>query len=316
MIADVEAGEAGITKKVLVAAPIHEKALELLRKNDFDVIYEEYPDEEKLPRLVGDVDAIIVRSKPKVSRKVIEAAPKLKVIARAGVGLDNVDLKAAEERGIKVVNSPAASSRSVAELVIGMIFNVARKIAFADRKMREGVWAKKQCMGIELEGKTLGIIGFGRIGYQIGKIVKALNMNVVLYDPYPNEERAREIGARFIDLDELLRKSDVVTLHVPLLDSTYHLINEEKLKLMKRSAILINASRGPVVDTEALIKALREGWIAGAGLDVYEEEPLPKGHPLTRLDNVVLTPHIGASTVEAQMRAGIQVAEKIVELLR
>ncbi|NPA47545.1 MAG: 3-phosphoglycerate dehydrogenase [Thermococci archaeon] len=306
----------GIIGKVLVAAPIHEKALELLRKNGFEVLYREYPDEDQLVELVRDVDAIIVRSKPKVTRRVIEAAPKLKVIARAGVGLDNVDLKAAEERGIKVVNSPAASSRSVAELVIGLIFSVARKIAFADRKMREGVWAKKQCMGIELEGKTIGIIGFGRIGYQIGKIAKALNMNVLLYDPHPNEERAKEIGGRFASLEDLLKESDVITLHVPLLDSTYHLINEERLKLMKDTAILINASRGPVVDTEALVKALKEGWIAGAGLDVYEEEPLPKDHPLTKLDNVVLTPHIGASTVEAQMRAGVQVAEKIVEILK
>ncbi len=302
--------------KVLVAAPIHEKAVKLLEENGFEIVYEEYPSEDRLLELVKDVDAIIVRSKPKVTRKIIEVAPKLKVIARAGVGLDNVDLKAAEERGIKVVNSPAASSRSVAELVIGLIFNVARKIAFADRKMREGVWAKKQCLGIELEGKTLGIIGFGRIGYQIGKIAKALGMKILLYDPYPNEERAKEIGGQFTDLEDLLRRSDVVTLHVPLLDSTYHLINEERLKLMKKSAILINASRGPVVDTKALVKALEEGWIAGAGLDVYEEEPLPKDHPLTKLDNVVLTPHIGASTVEAQMRAGIQVAEKIVEILR
>ncbi|ASI99300.1 hydroxyacid dehydrogenase [Thermococcus celer] len=302
--------------KVLVAAPLHEKAIEVLKNAGFEMVYEEYPDEDRLVELVGDVDAIIVRSKPKITRRVIEAAPKLKVIGRAGVGLDNIDLEAAKERGIKVVNSPGASSRSVAELVLALMFNVARKVAFADRKMREGVWAKKQCMGIELEGKTLGIIGFGRIGYQIAKIASALGMNVLLYDPYPNEERAREVGGRFADLETLLRESDVVTLHVPLVDSTYHLINEERLKLMKKSAILINAARGPVVDTKALVKALKEGWIAGAGLDVYEEEPLPKDHPLTKLDNVVLTPHIGASTVEAQMRAGVQVAEQIVDILK
>ena len=302
--------------KVLVAAPLHERAIEVLKNAGFEVLYEEYPSEDRLVELVKDVDAIIVRSKPKVTRKVIEAAPKLKVIGRAGVGLDNIDLEAAKERGIKVVNSPAASSRSVAELAVALMFNVARKIAFADRKMREGVWAKKQCMGIELEGKTLGIVGFGRIGYQIAKIAKALGMNVLLYDPYPNEERAREVGGRFVDLETLLRESDVVTLHVPLVESTYHLINEERLRLMKPTAILINAARGAVVDTNALVKALKEGWIAGAGLDVFEEEPLPKDHPLTKLDNVVLTPHIGASTVEAQMRAGVQVAEQIVEILK
>ncbi len=302
--------------KVLVAAPLHKKAIDVLKNAGFDIVYEEYPDEERLIELVRDVDAIIVRSKPKVTRRVIEAAPKLKVIGRAGVGLDNIDLEAAKERGIKVVNSPGASSRSVAELAVGLMFAVARKIAFADRKMREGVWAKKQCMGIELEGKTIGIIGFGRIGYEVAKITNALGMNVLLYDPYPKEERAKEVGGKFVELEKLLRESDVVTLHVPLIDATYHLINEERLKLMKKSAILINAARGAVVDTEALVKALREGWIAGAGLDVFEEEPLPADHPLTKLDNVVLTPHIGASTEEAQMRAGVQVAEQIVEILK
>ncbi|ASJ09716.1 3-phosphoglycerate dehydrogenase [Thermococcus siculi] len=302
--------------KVLVAAPLHEKAIEVLKNAGFEVLYEEYPDEERLVQLVGDVEAIIVRSKPKVTRKVIEAAPKLRVIARAGVGLDNIDLEAAKERGIKVVNSPGASSRSVAELAIALTFNVARKIAFADRKMREGTWAKKQAMGIELEGKTMGVIGFGRIGYEVAKIAHALGMNILLYDPYPNDERAKEVGGRFVDLETLLRESDVVTLHVPLVDATYHLINEERLRLMKPTAILINAARGAVVDTDALVKALKEGWIAGAGLDVFEEEPLPADHPLTRLDNVVLTPHIGASTVEAQMRAGVQVAEQVVEILK
>lgn len=302
--------------KVLVAAPLHEKALEVLKNAGLEIVYEEYPDEDRLLELVRDADAIIVRSKPKVTRKVIEAAPKLKVIGRAGVGLDNIDLEAAKERGIKVVNSPGASSRSVAELAVGLMFAVARKIAFADRKMREGVWAKKQCMGIELEGKTIGVIGFGRIGYEVAKIANALGMKVLLYDPKPNEERAKEVGGKFVSLEELLRESDVVTLHVPLVDATYHLINEERLKLMKPTAILINAARGAVVDTEALVKALKEGWIAGAGLDVFEEEPLPADHPLTKLDNVVLTPHIGASTEEAQMRAGVQVAEQIVEILK
>jgi len=302
--------------RVLVAAPLHEKAIEVLKNAGFEVVYEEYPDEERLLELAKDVDAIIVRSKPKVTRKVIENAPNLKVIGRAGVGLDNIDLDAAKERSIEVVNSPGASSRSVAELAMALMFNVTRKIAFADRKMREGVWAKKQCMGFELEGKTLGIVGFGRIGYNIAKIAKAMGMNLLLYDPYPNFERAKEVGGKFVELEELLKESDVVTLHVPLLDSTYHLINEERLKLMKPTAILINAARGPIIDTNALVKALREGWIAGAGLDVFEEEPLPAGHELTKLDNVVLTPHIGASTVEAQMRAGVEVAEKVVKILK
>lgn len=302
--------------KVLVAAPLHERAIEILKNAGLEVVYEEYPDQEKLKELVRDVSAIIVRSKPKVTKEIIDAAPNLKVIARAGVGLDNIDVEYAKSKGIEIVNAPAASSRSVAELAIALIFNVARKIAFADRKMREGVWAKKQCMGFELEGKTLGVIGFGRIGYSVAKMASAIGMKILIYDVNKDYERAREVGGKFVELEELLKNSDVVTIHVPLLESTYHLINEERLKLMKPTAVLINTSRGAVVDTNALVKALQEEWIAGAGLDVFEEEPLPKDHPLTKLDNVVLTPHIGASTVEAQERAGIEVAEKVVKILK
>ncbi|USG99490.1 D-2-hydroxyacid dehydrogenase [Thermococcus argininiproducens] len=302
--------------KVLVAAPLHEKAIDVLKNAGLEVVYEEYPNQDRLKDLVKDVSGIIVRSKPKVTKEIIDAAPNLKVIARAGVGLDNVDVEYAKSKGIEVVNSPGASSRSVAELAVALMFNVARKVAFADRKMREGIWAKKQSMGFELEGKTLGIIGFGRIGYNVGKIAKTIGMNILLYDVYKNYERAKEIGAEFVELEYLLKNSDVITIHVPLLESTYHLINEEKLKLMKPTAVLINTSRGPIIDTNALVKALEEGWIAGAGLDVFEEEPLPKDHPLTRFDNVVLTPHIGASTVEAQARAGIEVAEKVVKILK
>ncbi|USS40129.1 D-2-hydroxyacid dehydrogenase [Thermococcus aggregans] len=302
--------------KVLVAAPLHEKAIEILKNAGLEVVYEEYPDQERLKELVKDVSAIIVRSKPKVTKEIIDVAPNLKVIARAGVGLDNIDVEYAKSKGIEIVNAPAASSRSVAELAIALMFNVARKVAFADRKMREGVWAKKQCMGFELEGKTLGVVGFGRIGYIVAKIANAIGMNVLIYDVNKNEERAKEVGGKLVELDELLKNSDIVTLHVPLTKETYHMIGERELKLMKPNAILINTSRGAVVDTNALVNALQEGWIAGAGLDVFEEEPLPKDHPLTKLDNVVLTPHIGASTVEAQERAGMEVAEKVVKVLK
>lgn len=302
--------------KVLVAAPLHEKAFEVLEDAGFEVIFEEYPGEERLLELVKDVDAIIVRSKPKVTRKVIENGPKLKVIGRAGVGLDNIDVEAAKERGIEVVNSPAASSRSVAELTWALILAVARKVAFSDRKIRGGEWVKKQAMGIELEGKTIGIIGFGRIGYQVARIARGFGMKILLYDVIRNEEFAKEVGGTFVELDELLKESDVVTIHVPLLPGTRHLINEEKLKLMKSTAILVNPARGPIIDTEALIRALKERWIYGAGLDVFEEEPLPKDHPLTKLDNVVLTPHIGANTLEAQKKAGIQIAKKVIEILK
>ena len=304
--------------KVLVAAPIHEKALEKLKEAGFEVVYEEYPDENRLIELIKDVDAIIVRSKPKVTRKVIEAAEKLKVIARAGVGLDNIDLEAAEERGIKVFNAPAAPTQSVAELAVGLMLAVLRKIAYADRKMREGEWSKKQCLGNELYGKVLGVLGMGRIGTAVARIAHhGFGMKIIYYDKRrcPHEIE-KELDAKCVDLDTLFREADVITIHVPLLPSTKHLVNEEKLRLMKKTAILINTARGGVVDTEALVKALKEGWIAGAGLDVFEEEPLPPDHPLTKLENVVLTPHIGANTVEAQERAGIEVVEKIIEFFK
>lgn len=304
--------------KILVAAPLHEKALEKLRSAGFQIVYEEYPSEDRLVELIKDVEAIIVRSKPKVSRRVIEAAEKLKVIARAGVGLDNIDLDAANEKGIQVFNAPAAPTQSVAELAIGLMIDVLRKIAFADRKMREGVWAKKQCLGHELRGKVLGIIGMGRIGTAVARIAyHGFGMKIIYYDVRRcPKDVEKELDAKCVDLETLLKTADIVSIHVPLVPSTKHLINEEKLRLMKKSAILINTARGGVVDTDALVKALKEGWIAGAGLDVFEEEPLPPNHPLTKLDNVVLTPHIGANTVEAQERAGIEVVEKIIEFFK
>lgn len=304
--------------KVLVAAPIYDKAIERLREAGFEVLFKEYPSEDELVMLVKDVDALIVRSKPVVTRKVIEAARKLKIIGRSGVGLDNIDLEAAKERGIKVINTPGVPTNSVAELTIGLMLAVLRKIAYADRKLRKGEWVKKQCLGYELRGKTLGVIGMGRIGREVARIAHhGFDMKIIYYDiircPKEIEE---ELKTECVDLETLLRRADIVTIHVPLTPQTKHLINEERLKLMKTTSILINTSRGGVIDTKALIKALKEGWIAGAGLDVFDEEPLPKNHPLTSLDNVVLTPHIGASTVEAQERASMEIVEKIIEFFK
>jgi len=303
--------------KILVASRIHEKAIQLLKENGFEVTIVEEPNEDELARIIKGFDGLIVRSKPLVTRKVIESADRLKVIARAGVGLDNIDVKAAEERGIALINAPESSTQSVAELAIGLMLAVARKIAFSDRRMREGYWAKKEAMGVELSGKTLGVIGAGRIGSAVARIAKyGFNMHILYYDVACRDDLNKELGAECVSIEELLKRSDIVTIHVPLLPETRHMINEEKLRLMKKTAILINTSRGAVVDTVALVKALSEGWIAGAGLDVFEEEPLPKDHPLTKLDNVVLTPHIGASTKEAQEKAGVEVARKIVEFFK
>ncbi|MEM4579221.1 MAG: D-2-hydroxyacid dehydrogenase, partial [Thermosphaera sp.] len=283
----------------------------------FELTSVEEPSEEQLATMIKGYDVLIVRSKPLVTRKVIESADNLKVIARAGVGLDNIDVEAAKQKGIALINAPESSTLSVAELAIALMLAVARKIAYSDRRMREGYWAKKEAMGVELSGKTIGIIGAGRIGSAVARIARyGFNMHVLYHDVRCSEELNRELGAECVSLEEVLRRSDVVSIHVPLLPETKYLINEERLKLMKKTAILINTSRGAVIDTKALVKALREGWIAGAGLDVFEEEPLPKDHPLLSLDNVVLTPHIGASTREAQEKAGIEVARKIIEYFK
>jgi D-3-phosphoglycerate dehydrogenase len=303
--------------KILVASRIHEKAIQLLEENGFEVTIVEEPHEDELARIIKGFDGLIVRSRPLVTRKVIESADRLKVIARAGVGLDNIDVKAAEEREVALINAPESSTQSVAELATGLMLAVARRIAFSDRRMREGYWAKKEAMGVELSGKTLGVIGAGRIGSAVARIAKyGFNMHILYYDVVCRDDLNKELGAECVSIEELLKRSDIVTIHVPLLPETRHMINEEKLRLMKKTAILINTSRGAVVDTAALVKALSEGWIAGAGLDVFEEEPLPKDHPLTKLENVVLTPHIGASTKEAQEKAGVEVARKIVEFFK
>jgi D-3-phosphoglycerate dehydrogenase len=299
--------------KVLVASRIHEDGIKLLKSSGVEVTYVEEPPENELVNLIKGHHGLIVRSKPVVTRRVIEAADQLLVIARAGVGVDNIDVEAARERGIEVINSPEATVTSVAELAVGLMLAVARKIAFSDRKMRAGEWVKNYAEGTELSGKVLGVIGAGRIGSIVARICRfGFNMQILYYDPVKNPKLEEEAGAKYATLEEVLKTADIVTIHVPLTPETKHLINEEKLKLTKKTAILINTSRGAVVDTNALVKALREGWIAGAGLDVYEEEPLPPGHPLTTLDNVVLTPHIGASTHEAQARAGVLIAEKVI----
>lgn len=303
--------------KVLIASRIHEKGVELLKSNGLEVSMVDEPSEGELAELIKGYHGLIVRSKPLVTRKVIESADKLLVIARAGVGVDNIDVEAARSRGIEVITVPEATTVSVAELTIGLMIAVARKIAFCDREMRRGAWPKKHGEGFELSGKVLGVIGAGRIGASVARIAKhGLNMGIVYYSTTRKPWLEEELDAKYLPLDELLKTADVVTIHVSLTNETRHMINEEKLRLMKRNAILINTSRGAVIDTNALVKALKEGWIAGAGLDVYEEEPLPRDHPLTKIDNVVLTPHIGASTHEAQERAGVQIAEKLVQYFK
>lgn len=302
--------------KVLVCDKMAEEGLEALAKAGFYVDYRPKITPEELLKVAKEYDAMIVRSRTKVTKKVIQVAKRLKVIGRAGVGLDNIDLKAANERGIKVLNTPEALTNAVAELTIGLMISTARGIHRGHLHLKRGEWIKGELLGTELAGKTLGIIGFGRIGRRVAEIAKAFRMRILVYDIVkPSKELLEKFNAEFVELEDLLERSDFVTLHVPATESTYHMIDEKRLKVMKKTAILINTARGSVVDEKALIKALKEGWIGAAALDVFEEEP-PKDKELLGLDNVLLTPHIGSQTKEAQVMAAMAIAEKVTIALK
>lgn len=297
--------------KVLIADPIAEEGKEILRKEGFEVIEKIGLSPAELKNAIKGVDGIIVRSATKVRREIIEEADNLKVIGRAGIGLDNIDLTAAKERNITVLNTPAATSISVAELALGMIFACTRHISQGTYTLREGKWEKNKLMGIELYGKTVGIIGLGRIGKEMAKRCLSLGMRVIFYDPAVESFE----GAEKVDLNTLYSQSDIITLHLPLTDETYHMIDRNALSKMKDGAILINCARGGIVDEDALYEALTTGKLYAAGIDVFEEEPAI-GNKLLKLPNVVTTPHLGAQAKEGQERAGKQIAEKIVEFFK
>lgn len=294
---------------VLIADQIEEKGISILKEFAEVTVQTDITNQELIGS-IGDYDAVVVRSRTKITRKIIESAGRLKIIARAGVGVDNIDVEAATDRGIMVVNAPESASITVAEHTMGIIFALARKISLADKSIKEGKWEKNKFKGVELFGKTLGIVGMGRIGTQVAARFKGFEMKILAYDPYITEENAPKLGVTLVDLDTLLKESDIVTIHVPLTPETRHFIAHRELRLMKETAFLINCARGGIVDEQELYAALSEGKIAGAGLDVFENEP-PKHSPLLNLDNVVATPHIGASTLEAQENAAIIVAEEI-----
>lgn len=301
--------------KVLICDPVHEEGTEKLRQAGFAVDEKTTISNEELRKIVSDYDALVVRSRTKVTKEIIDAGKRLKVIGRAGVGLDNINLEAAKERGISVVNTPEAPSDAVAELTVGLMLSLARNIPLADRTMKEGLWIKKRLTGWQLKGKTLGIIGLGRIGRKVARIAKALEMNILIRDVIKIDHAfLKEVEAKQVTLDELLQKSGVVTLHVPLITSTHHMIGRKEFKLMKEGAFIINVSRGSIVDEKALLEVLKSGKLGGAGLDVYEVEP-PKDFKLVKLPNVVCTTHVGAQTREAQKDAAVLVAEKIIESL-
>ncbi|MCP8308542.1 MAG: D-2-hydroxyacid dehydrogenase [archaeon] len=300
--------------KVLICDSFAEKGIERLSSN-FDVKYLPKITSQELLDKIYDYNVVIVRGRTKITKDVIEKGENLKIIGRAGIGLDNIDLKSAESKGIKVFNTPESSTNAVAELTLGLMINIARGITKGDIGIKQSNWLKDELMGFELKGKTLGIIGMGRIGTQVARLAKAFEMKILVYDIVKlDEDILNEVGAKVVPLDELLSSSDIVTLHVTLTNETYHMIDEEELSKMKKGAYIINTSRGSVVDEKALLNTLKNGWIKGAALDVFEVEP-PGSSELVKLHNVVTTPHIGAQTREAQDLAATLLAEKIIEAL-
>jgi len=301
--------------RVIVCDAIDEIGITILKKAGLIVDYKPEIGPDELLTTVGQFNVIIVRSRTKITKKVIDAAPNVKIIARVGVGLDNIDTEHAESKGIKVLNAAEAAMNAVSELVVGHMIALSRSIPKASDGLKNGKWLKKELVGSELRGKYLGIIGVGNIGRNIGRIAKCLRMNLIGYDIFPiNQDYIREVSMIKTDLKTLLENSDFVTCHVPLTEKTKHLINSETLSFMKPTSFLINTSRGEIVDEKSLFVALSENKIAGAALDVFEIEP-PTNTELLKLPNIICTPHIAAQTKEAQELASTVIAEKVIQTL-
>ncbi|WP_088318922.1 phosphoglycerate dehydrogenase [Kineosporia sp. R_H_3] len=294
---------------VLIAEELSPATVEALGP-DFEIRSCDGSDRGQLLAAIADVDAILIRSATKVDAEALAAAKNLKVVARAGVGLDNVDVKASTQAGVMVVNAPTSNIVSAAELAIALLLAVARNVPQASAALKDGKWARSKYTGIEVYEKTVGVVGLGRIGVLVAQRLMAFGTKVVAYDPYVSSARAGQMGVRLVGLDELLTEADFITVHLPKTPETVGLIGEEQLRRVKPTAVLVNAARGGIVDEAALFAALKEGRLAGAGLDVYAKEPCTDS-PLFELDNVVALPHLGASTDEAQEKAGIAVARSV-----
>ncbi|HHU87237.1 MAG: phosphoglycerate dehydrogenase [Pelotomaculaceae bacterium] len=302
--------------KVLVLDGVEEEGLAALRREpDIELDIRGKMTEDELLEVIGECDGIIVRSATKVTARVLENAPKLKVVGRAGVGVDNIDITAATTRGILVVNAPGGNTIAAAEHTIAMMMSMARKIPQANASLKAGKWDKKSYMGVEVRDKVLGVIGLGRIGSAVAKRAQGLEMKVVAYDPYITEENAGLLGIKLLPLDDLLQLADFITVHLPLSKESKYILGERAFSLMKDGARIINCARGGVVDEKALYEALKSGKVAGAALDVFEQEPNTDS-PLFELDNFIATPHLGASTSEAQLCVACDVAEEIVAALK
>ena len=300
--------------KVLVSDNISPKCIEILKKSGLEVDVKTGMKPEELKACIGDYHGLIIRSATKVTSEIINAAKNLKVIGRAGSGLDNVDRAAATKKGIVLMNTPGGNTITTAEHSIALMVALARQIPQATISMKAGKWEKKKFMGVELFNKTLGIIGIGNIGSQVAKRAQGLAMNVIAYDPFLSEDKAKAMGVEKVDIKELFRRSDFITIHTPLTPETRNMINKETIKMMKPGVRIINCARGGIINEKDLYEALVGGKVAGAALDVFEKEP-PDNNPLLKLNNVISTPHLGASTKEAQENVAVAVAEQVVDYL-
>lgn len=300
---------------VIVCDTIDEKGIEILKNSGLRVEYLPEITNQDLISRVKEYDVIVVRSRTKITKDVIDSAIKAKIIARVGVGLDNIDVNEAQKRGIEVINAGEASVNAVSELVLGFMFALSRNIPIANNATKEGKWIKKDLMGGELKGKYLGIIGLGKIGRNVARLARGLRMNLIGYDIVPIDKNfTQEVSLITTDLKTLLESSDFITCHVPFTEQTKHLINQDMLSKMKKGAFLINTSRGEVIDEQALVDCLKNKRIGGAALDVYEVEP-PTNKELLKLDNIICTPHIAAQTKEGQELASTVIGEKIIQKL-
>ncbi|MBQ1015747.1 phosphoglycerate dehydrogenase, partial [Micromonospora sp. M51] len=292
---------------VLIAEELAPAAIEVLA-HDFDVRHVDGTDRPALLSALSEADAVIVRSATQIDAEAIAAAPRLKVVARAGVGLDNVEVPAATARGVMVVNAPTSNIVSAAEQAVALLLAVARNTASASAALKAGEWKRSKYTGVEVQGKTVGVVGLGRIGVLFAQRIAAFGTRLIAYDPYIQPARAAQLGVRLVGLEELLRESDFISIHLPKTPETVGLIGEKELAIVKPGVRIVNAARGGLVDEQALADAIAEGRVAGAGVDVYSKEPCTSS-PLFAFDNVVATPHLGASTHEAQDKAGLAVAK-------
>lgn len=301
--------------KVLVADGVSPKGIEILQQAGLECVVKDKLPAEELLEIIPQFDALIVRSASKVTKEVIERAQNLKIIGRAGVGTDNIDIAAATAHGIVVINSPGGNTIAATEHTMGMMLAMARNIAVANETLHKGEWNRKKYTGVELRGKTLGVVGLGRIGSGVATRSLSFDMNVIGYDPYVNEERAHSLGIKVVSLDELIEQADFITVHMPLTPKTKGMFNKDNIYRMKKGVRIVNCARGGIVDEKDLADAVKAGHVAGAAIDVFENEPLPADSPLLGVQGITLTPHLGASTVEAQIGVSVDVAQGIVTAL-